>query len=106
MPEPEQAIYLIVFFRFPKPFQAEYGEKAKGLHETLQGQDWIEEVFAASGGIGGGPPAMWVFKMARYSDLDRLFAGQEPVSKAYNEFFSAMDDVSDMVREEVIFLDG
>lgn len=96
-------IYLIVQFNFPQPFAAEYGEKAKALHQALIGQDWIEEVFAASGGVGGGPAAIWVFRMADYASLDRLLHGDEPVSKAYVDFFSAMDGVEDMIREAVIF---
>ena len=100
----EQGIYLIVQFDFPKPYQPEYGTKAKTLHQALDEQDWIEEVFAASGGIGGGPSAIWVFKVDRYASLDRLFNGSDPVSKAYVDFFSAMEGVRDILREEVIFL--
>ena len=99
----QQSIYLIVLFNFPKPFLSEYGEKAKALHQALLDQVWIEEVFAASGGIGGGPSSMWVFKMDGYASLDRLFAGSDPVSKAYVDFFRTMEDVQDMVREEVLF---
>jgi hypothetical protein len=99
----QQNIYLVVSFNFPKPFQPEYGEKAKVLHQALIDQDWIEDVFAASGGIGGGPSSMWVFKMDGYASLDRLFDGSDPVSKAYVAFFRTMDDVQDMVREEVVF---
>ncbi len=40
---------------FPQPFQPEYGAMAKALHDTLNGQDWIEEVLSASGGLGAGP---------------------------------------------------
>lgn len=96
-------IYLIVQFSFPRPFQPEYGTKAKSLHEALEGQDWIEEVFAASGGVGAGPASIWVFKLDSYASLDRLFGGEDPVSEAYVDFFRAMDDVQDMIREEVIF---
>ena len=46
---------------------------------------------------------MWVFKLEGYAFLDRLFHGDDPVSKAYVDFFGAMDKVSDIVREEVIF---
>jgi hypothetical protein len=99
----ETGIYLVVQFRFPKPFQAEYGMKAKALHEAIEGQDWIEEVFAASGGVGVGPSSIWVFKLDDYSALDRLFGGDDPVSEAYVDFFTAMEDVGDFIREEVIF---
>jgi hypothetical protein len=99
----KSGIYLVVQFSFPKPFQAEYGAKAKALHQALEGQDWVEGVFAASGGIGAGPSSMWVFKLSDFSALDRLFGGEDPVSEAYVDFFTAMDDVQDFVREEVIF---
>ena len=99
----QQSIYLVVLFNFPKPFLSEYGEKVKALHQALLEQDWIEEVFAASGGIGGGPSSMWVFRMDSYASLDRLFGGSDPVSKVYVDFFRSMDDVEDFVREEVVF---
>ncbi|MGD2157284.1 MAG: hypothetical protein PVG14_02385 [Anaerolineales bacterium] len=99
----ESGTYLVVQFSFPKPFQAEYGEKARALHQVLEGQDWIEEVFAASGGIGAGPSSIWVFKLNDYSALDRLLGGEDPVSKAYVDFFGAMEDVRDFIREEVVF---
>jgi hypothetical protein len=99
----DQNIYLIVQFSFPKPFQPEYGIKAKALHQAMDGLDWIEEVFAASGGLGKGPSSMWVFKLVNYTSLDRLFHGDDPVSKAYIDFFSVMDDVRDTIREEVLF---
>lgn len=96
-------IFLIVQFNFPRPFDPEYGAKAKSLHQVLEGQDWIEEVLAGSGGIGAGPSSIWVFKLGDYSALDRLFSGEDPVSKAYVDFFSVMEDVTDMIREEVVF---
>lgn len=99
----QQRIYLIVRFNFPRPFRAEYGEKAKALHQSLQGHTWIEEIFAASGGIGPGPAALWVFRLQNYAGLDELFHGDNPVSKAYMDFFSVMEDVTDSVREEVLF---
>lgn len=99
----EGGIYLVVRFNFPSPFQPEYGEKAKALHQALQGQDWIQEVFAGSGGIGGGPSAIWVMKLDNFAALDRLFGGEDVVSKAYVEFFGLMDDVDDLIREAVVF---
>lgn len=99
----DQSIYLIVQFSFPRPFQPEYGTKAKALKQALQGQDWIEEVFAAAGGVGAGPASIWVFKLANYAALDKLFHGDEPVSKAYVDFFRSMGDVTDTVREAITF---
>jgi hypothetical protein len=100
----DQCIYLIVQFNFPRPFQEGHGTRAKALHQALEGQDWIEEVFAASGGIGAGPSAVWVFRLESYAALDRLFKGDDRVSKAYVDFFGEMNEVRDMVRAEVIFL--
>lgn len=99
----EPKIFLIVEFNFPKPFQPDYGEKARALHQALTGQDWIEEVFAASGGLGSGPSSMWTFRLANYAALDHLYNGEDPVSKAYRGFFNAMDGVEDRIREEVVF---
>lgn len=101
----ERSIYLLVQFNWPRPFDPEHGQMARALHEALQGQTWIEEVVAASGGIGGGPSSLWIFKLANYAALDRLFHEEEdPVAGAYRAFFGEMVDVQDMVREEVIFL--
>jgi hypothetical protein len=88
---------------FPKPFQAEYGVKAKTLHHVLDGQDWIEEVFAASGSIGAGPSSIWVFKLNDFSALDKLLGGEDPVSEAHVDFFGAMEDVNDFIQEAIIF---
>ena len=68
----------------------------------MQGQDWVQEVFAASGGLGAGPASLWVFRLANYASLDRLFHGDEAVSLAYVDFFGAMVDVTDAIREAVI----
>jgi hypothetical protein len=100
----EQGIYLIVQFNFPQPFQPEYGELARSLHQAVAGEKWIEEVFAASGGVGAGPASIWVFKLENYATLDRLFAGEEPAARAYLEFFRSMDNVQDFIREEVTFI--
>jgi hypothetical protein len=99
----EGGIFLIVQFSFPRPFKPEYGVKAKALHQVLSGQNWIEEVFAASGGVGAGPSSIWVFKLENYAALDRLLKGSEPTAKAYVDFFSLMDDVQDFIRDEVGF---
>lgn len=98
-------IYLIVQFSFPSSFDPEYGERAKQLHAAVQEPDWIEEVLAASGGLGAGPAAIWVFKMADYASLDVLFGGEDEVSEAYLGFFGRMDGVQDSIREQVIFLE-
>lgn len=100
----KRAIFLLVQFNWPRPFQVEHGQKAKALHEVLQGETWIEDVVAASGGVGGGPSSLWIFKLQSYAALDRLFHDEEdPVAAAYTAFFSEMVDVEDMIREEVIF---
>lgn len=101
----EHKIYLVVQFNWPRPFERQYGEMAKKLHELLQGQDWIEEVVAGSGGIGGGPSSLWVLRLDGYASLERLFHDREDaVAQAYASFFGAMVDVEDFVREAVVFL--
>ncbi|HSH03654.1 MAG TPA: hypothetical protein VLL52_14130 [Anaerolineae bacterium] len=101
----EASLYLIVEFNFPRPFQPDYGEKAKALHEAVEACDWVEEVVAGSGGIGGEEAgAIWIFKVADYGALGRLVRGDEPVAQAYGAFFRAMVDVRDKVREEVLFI--
>lgn len=99
----KQKIFLIVQFNFPKPFKPEIGAKAHTLHKSLSEQDWIEEVFTASGGVGAGASSIWAFKLDSYSSLDRLFGREDEVSRAYADFFSEMEDVTDMVREEIVF---
>ena len=105
MDNPRQAgIYLFVDFDWPKPFQPEYGAKARTLHTATQDGGWIKEVAAASGGVGAGPSSVWVFWLDSYSALDRLLRDQEnPVAQAYQSFFSQMLTVTEKVREEVVF---
>lgn len=51
---------------------------SKKLHDVVEKSAWIEELVAGCGGHGGG--------------------------QAYANFFSAMRNVSDMVREEVAWI--
>lgn len=99
----EPKLYLVVQFNFPRPFKPEYGDKAKALHAALQESDWIVEVLTASGGIGGGPAGLWILGLENYGGLDRLFGGEDPASRAYQDFFSVMDEVRDSIREAVLF---
>ncbi|WP_420643224.1 hypothetical protein [Candidatus Leptofilum sp.] len=104
MSEPQVGIYLIVEFEWPRPFSQEHAQNARKLHDVLQGKDWIKEVVAASGGIGDGPPSVWILWLRNYAALDRLLHAQEdPVSQAYNLFFSQMPVVKDKIREQVDF---
>jgi hypothetical protein len=101
----DSGIYLIISFNWPRPYKPEYGQKARALHDVLADKDWIEEVLAASGGIGAGASSWWIFKLENYAALDRLLHDQDdPVAAAYASFFSEMEDVQDMIREEVLFL--
>lgn len=100
----QAGIYLFVDFDWPKPFQPEYGAKAKALHAAVQDGGWIREVVAASGGIGAGPSAIWVFWLENYTALDRLLRDREDsVAQTYQSFFSQMLTVTERIREEVIF---
>jgi hypothetical protein len=101
---PAPGLYLIVEFNWPHNFTPADAEKARLLHERLQGREWIAEVLAASGGIGHGGSSIWVFRLQDYAGLDRLLMMREdPVSQAFVDFFSRMADVSERVRQEVIF---
>jgi len=105
MSEPTIGIYLIVEFEWPRPFSQEHAKNARALHDMVQDKGWIKEVVAASGGLGDGPPSIWIFWLPDYAALDRLFRDQEdPVSQAYSTFFSQMAVVKDKIREEVAFL--
>lgn len=105
MSKPQVGLYLIVEFEWPQPFSEEHAKNARALHDVVQNQDWIREVVAASGGLGDGPPSLWIFWLPDYAALDRLLRNQEdPVSRAYTTFFSEMPVVKDKIREEVAFL--
>jgi len=106
MSETKPGIFLILEFKWPQPFQDEHGKLAWALHNAVQGQSWIRESVAASGGVGGKQPSMWIFWLENYAALDRLFFKEEedPVSKAFKTFFSKMLNVEDYIREEVLFL--
>ena len=103
--ERKAGIYLITEFDWPAPFEDEHGTLAGELHRSLQGHEWVKEICAASGGIGGDMSSIWIIWLANYAALDRLLKDpSDPVSRAYNAFFSRMAAVQDRVREEVLFL--
>ena len=105
MAQSNAGIYLIVEFDWPRPFTKEHAQNARKLHDVVQGQTWIKEVVAASGGVGSGPSSIWIFWLADYAALDRLLRNLEgPICQAYTAFFSEMPVVNDKIREEVAFL--
>ena len=98
-------IYLIVEFDWPTAMKPELVQKAKNLHQIVQDQSWIQEVVAASGGLGAGPSSIWIFQLENYAALDRLLRDRsDGVSQAYVGFFSEMANVQDKVREAVAFM--
>lgn len=102
---PSAGIYLIIDFDWPDSITKEQGQNAAKLHAVVQNRSWIREVVAASGGIGGGPACSWIFWLENYAALDRLLRDKtDPVSQAYNAFFSEMPTIHEKIREEVIFL--
>ncbi len=97
-------LYLIVDFDWPETVAAETVQKARRLHGAVQDQSWIREVVAASNGIGAGPRSTWIFWLENYAALDRLLHdSSNEISTAYVDFFSAMPNVVDKIREQVIF---
>ena len=97
-------VYLIVQFNWPPDFTREMADGARDLHAALKDADWIQEVLAASGGLGAGPSSIWIFRLQGYASLDRLLHDREdPISKAYVMFFSHMADISESIREQVVF---
>jgi hypothetical protein len=98
-------IYLVIEFDWPNPFEPGHGQKARHLHEVVQGKTWIRETAAASGGVGGELSSLWVFWLESYAALERLLRDREDeVAKAYQDFFSEMSAVRDRLREEVVFM--
>ena len=98
-------IYLIVEFDWPSPRNPEHFQKAKGLHQIVQNQSWIQEMITASGGVGTGPSSIWIFRLENYAALDRLLRDRsDEVSQAYVGFFSEMANVRDKIREAVAFM--
>lgn len=98
-------VYLFVHFNWPKGYTKKMAQAARALHDQVLSADWIQEVLAASGGIGGGPSSVWVFRVDDYAALDRLLKDlQDPVAQAYRDFFQDMVDVNESLREEVLFL--
>ena len=97
-------IYLIIEFNWPSPVEPDVAQKAAHLHRVLQGCDWIQEVVAASGGLGGDLSSLWIFRLESYAALDRLFHDRaDEISQAYMDFFSRMPRIQDKIWEEVIF---
>lgn len=84
--------------RFPRKYQ-----NARKLHDLLQETEWITEVVAASGGLGD-ICLLFDFWLRNYAALHRLFHDHDdPVTHAYNAFFSQMPLVKDKIREQVDF---
>ena len=105
--QPRAGIYLIVEFDWPRPFENEHGRLAAALHQATLEHDWVREVVTASGGLGGELSSIWIFWLPNYAALDRLLKDErDPVSRAFNNFFSHMAAVHDRIREEVIFMSG
>ena len=103
--ETAREIYLIVEFSWPSPIEPGLAQKAAHLHKVIQDQDWIQEVLAASGGLGGDLGSLWIFRLESYAALDRLFHDRsDEVSQAYLDFFSKMPRIQDRIREQVVFL--
>jgi len=103
--ETAREIYLIVEFSWPSPIEPVLAQKAAHLHKVIQDQDWIQEVLAASGGLGGDLGSLWIFRLESYAALDRLFHDRsDEVSQAYLDFFSKMPRIQDRIREQVVFL--
>ena len=102
----QPGIYLIINFNWPTPIEKAHAAAARTLHDRVQGQTWIREVVAASGGVGAGPSSTWIFWLANYAALDRLLrsSGEDPIGQAYVDFFSQMPLAEEVVRAEVVFL--
>ena len=98
-------IFYIVYFDWPEKMSSEVVEYAKELHVAVNHANWIEEILAASGGIGGQQSSVWIFRLANYGQLDQLLRETgDSVHKAYQKFFNEMTNVEDLIREEVNFL--
>lgn len=98
-------IYLMIDFQWPQEFDPSVGSKARRLHDVVQAKSWIREVAAGSGGVGAGPAHSWIFWLENYAALDRLLRDEtDEVCNAYVDFFSHMEQVTDKIREEVLFL--
>ena len=101
----DPGLFLIIRFNWPREFKPEYGDAAKSLHVAIEHADWITEVLAASGGLGGKQSSYWVFKIQDYAALDRLLGeGDDAVASAYDLFFSSMLDIDEVIRKEVVFV--
>jgi hypothetical protein len=98
-------ILLIVEFSWPSPLQPAHHVAARALHDSVVESDWVEEVAAGSGGIGGESQSIWVFRLQNYAALDRLLNdADDPVSRAYITWLQEMVQVTTKVREEVYFV--
>lgn len=55
-----------------------------------------------------GKASIWVFKMSKNADLDKLVNSygqdQKEGSRAYSNFFKLMINVEEKIREEVVFV--
>jgi hypothetical protein len=101
----ERALYLFIEFEWPREVTKELGGLAHKLHTLTQDAGWIQEVVAASGGIGGEMSSVWVFQLADYAALERLMRDpDDEISQTYMQFFSQMADVRDSLREQVVFM--
>ena len=103
--ETNPGIYLIVSFDWPKTFTQEQAENARKLHDLTQESDWIQETVAASGGVGGSQGSIWIFWLSNYAALDRLLKYRsDEICNTYDSFFKEMENVSEYIREKVLFI--
>ncbi|MFW9777585.1 MAG: hypothetical protein ACFFE8_01945 [Candidatus Heimdallarchaeota archaeon] len=97
-------IYLIIEFDWPGHITPEIRKNASELHRVVEDEEWIREVAAGSSGIGGMASSIWIFWLRDYSSLDILLRDKKnAIHRAYMEFFEKMINVSDQIKEEIIF---
>lgn len=102
---PKPGIYLCIDFDWPDDVTQEQAGKAYKLHTLTKDNTWIREVVAGSGGLGGTQGSTWIFWLENYAALDRLLRDKnDEISQTYTSFFSEMKNVTDKIREEVVFI--
>jgi hypothetical protein len=107
MSSQKPGIYVIIEFDWPKNYTHEMTKNARTLHDVTQNKEWIKEIVAASGGVGGGPTSIWIFWLKNYAALDLLLGNEDnEVNNAYKSFFKDMVNMTEKVRGEVLFIDS
>ena len=101
---PSSRYYLIIEFDWPSSITKELATLVRKFHDLVEKADWINEIIAASGGIGGEFNSIWILDIENYAILDKFLHGNNPISENFNAWTDQMTKLRISIKEQVKFL--